>query len=76
VNNAVKRAIRTFFQTFLGTIISSGILSAASTSGVVDWSGLEKLAVSALSAGLVAVLSFTQNALEDSGTIPPVLKGS
>lgn len=74
MNNALRRAIRTFFQAFLGALISSGVLSAASTNGVVDWSGLEKAGVAALSAGIVALVSFIQNALEDTGTVPAILK--
>jgi ABC-type multidrug transport system fused ATPase/permease subunit len=74
MTDALRRAIRTFVQTFLGVVISSGILSAAATDGVVDWSGAKKVAVSAMSAAVVAVLTFVQNALEDGGQIPAILK--
>lgn len=72
--DSVRRAIRTFFQAFLGAIITTGVLSTAATNGVVDWSSLKKAAVSALSAGIVATVSFVQNALEDKGTVPALLK--
>lgn len=74
MNKATKRAIRTFFQAFLGSIITSGVLSATSESGVVDWSALHKVAVAAGAAGIIALITFIQNALEDSGTIPALLK--
>lgn len=74
MSNAIKRTIRTFFQTFLGTVIASGILSATETTGVVDWSSLKKVGISAISAGLVSVITFIQNWLEDSDKIPTVFK--
>lgn len=74
MSDAIRRAIRTFFQTFLGVIITSGIFSAAAENGVVDWSGLKKVGLSAAAAAVVALLTYIQNALEDSGTIPALLK--
>ena len=74
MTDALRRALRTFFQTLVGTIITSGILSSTSETGVVDWSGLKKVGVSALAAGIVAVLTWAQNALEDHTTVPAFLK--
>lgn len=72
--DALRRAVRTFVQTFIGTIITSGILSTASETGVVDWSAAKKITVSALAAAVVAVLTWTQNFLEDTTTLPALLK--
>ena len=74
MSDAIRRAIRTFFQTFVGVLISSGILSAAAEAGVVDWSALKKIVISAGAAAVVAVVTYIQNALEDSGTVPALLK--
>lgn len=74
MTDALRRAIRTFVQTFLGSIATSGVLSAAATEGVVDWSVLKKVLMAAVASGAVALVSFVQNALEDKGTIPALLK--
>ena len=60
---AVIRAARTFLQTFLGVYLA-GITN--SFDGLADIGLFE----AAVSAGIVAVLSFLQNALEDTGKIP------
>lgn len=52
----------------------SGILSGIAEDGVVDWSGLKKLGISAAFAGLVALLTFAQNALEDTTPVPAIWK--
>jgi len=75
MNETLKRTARTFVQALLGSLVTSGVLSSAATSGVVDWSGLKKTGIAALSAGIVALITFVQNALEDSGTIPTIGKG-
>lgn len=61
----IRRALRTFFQAFTAAIAFSGVLSAIATSGVVDWAVLKKVGISAAFSGLVALVSFIQNALED-----------
>jgi len=74
VSDALRRAARTFIQSFLGSLLTTGVLSGAATSGIVDWSGLEKTGVAAMAAGIVALISFAQNALEDHDVLPPLLK--
>lgn len=74
MSDAVRRAIRTFAQSFLGAFAASGVLSAFAEAGVVDWTVLKKAGISALIAGIIALMSFIQNALEDSGAIPAPLK--
>jgi hypothetical protein len=72
--DALRRAVRSFVQSFVGVLIASGVLSAASENGVVDWSAAKKAAMSAVAAGFVAVLTYVQNALEDNTSMPAVLK--
>lgn len=74
MTNALRRALRTFVQSFLGSVLTSGILSSVETEGVVDWSSLEKVGVSALAAGLIALLSWVHNALEDNDVVPKVMR--
>lgn len=72
--DAARRALRTFVQAFLGSIITSGILSTTQEAGVVDWSALKKVAVSAAAAAVIALITFVQNFLEDTTTAPAFLK--
>jgi len=72
--DSLRRAIRTFVQAFLGSIITSGILSAVEETGVVDWSALKKVAVSAAAAAIIALFTWAQNALEDHTPMPALLK--
>lgn len=76
MSDAIRRGIRAFFQVFLSTIISSGVLSAADTRGVVDFSAIEKVLVSAMMAGIAAVVVFSHNWLEDNTSFPAVLKST
>jgi hypothetical protein len=69
-----RRALRTFIQSWVGVFIASGVLSAASETGVVDWSSARKAALSAGAAGIVAVLTLVQNLLEDTTRFPAVGK--
>jgi hypothetical protein len=79
--DALRRAIRTFAQAFVGVLLLQAAAIAVSVNqGTwvpdVDW--LKRVVLSAAAAGVIAVLSWLQNYLEDSGvagkTIPAVLK--
>ena len=72
--DAARRALRTFIQAFLAVLLSSGILSLMNTEGVVDWAGVKKVGISALAAGVTAVISYLQNFLEDEEIIPQLIK--
>lgn len=75
ISDPVRRAIRTGVQAFITAIIVNGGLSATATTGIVDWSALHKMGVSALFAAVAAVLSYAQNALEDNvAAVPAILK--
>lgn len=69
----LRSAVRVFCYALLGSILSSGVFTAfneAIQTGVVDLSILTKGLFSALTAGIVALLAFLYNWLEDSGNIP------
>lgn len=67
-NPALRRAARTFLQAFLGVATISSVLpfiSAAIVGGDVNYSALRVLLASAVGAGVTALYSYVQNALED-----------
>lgn len=74
MTDAARRALRTWLQAFLGSLITSGVLSGVETDGVVDWAIAEKAVIAALAAGVIALLTWAQNALEDTTQFPAVLK--
>jgi hypothetical protein len=77
--DAARRAIRTFLQAFIGVILAQiGAIAISAQKGeyVLDIEWLKRIGVSAFAAGVIAVLSFLQNYLEDAGTIPSVMKAT
>lgn len=79
MNDAVRRAIRTFVQAFTGVIVAQSgaiLLDAQKGEYVLDIEWIKRLAVSAAVAGVIALVSWLQNAMEDAGSIPSVLKAS
>lgn len=72
--DALRRAVRTALQAFLGAVIGSGLLSAIGEQGVVDWSVAKKVVFSAAAAAIAALISWAYNALEDVGAVPKVMK--
>jgi hypothetical protein len=77
--DAARRAIRTFLQAFLGVILAQiGAIAISAQKGeyVLDIEWLKRIGVSAFAAGVIAVLSFLQNYLEDNTNFPAVLKSS
>lgn len=66
MRDALVRGVRTFLQAFLGVFL------AISTSGMVgpdslpDLDVLKRAAIAAAWAGVIALVSFTQNALENA----------
>lgn len=64
VKLALVRAARTFAQAFVGFVVTSGLLSGAATSGLVDWSDVKKVLISAAAAGVSAVVAFAHNLLQ------------
>lgn len=75
MTDPVRRAIRTWVQSFFGAFLGTGVLSMISAEGVVDWSVLVKAVVSAFAASLIALITLVMNLLEDHNAIPKLLKG-
>lgn len=67
MRNTLTRAGRTFVQSFLGVFISIGLLSRVVESGTLgDAATWQQALTSATAAGVVALVSFVQNWLEES----------
>ena len=64
MSDALIRAGRTFLQTFIGVYLA-GLVSPDTFEGLTDLGLLE----SAAAAGIVSVISFVQNLLEDSAAV-------
>lgn len=79
MSDAVRRSIRTFLQAFLGVILAqAGAIALDAQKGeyVLDVEWIKRIGISAIVAGVIAVLTFTHNALEDNTSFPSVLKAS
>ena len=63
--DAVVRGVRTFLQAFLGVFIAISTSGAMGFDTVPDVDVLKRAAWVAAWAGVVALVSFVQNALED-----------
>jgi len=74
MSDAVRRGLRSFLWAFLGSIVSSGILSAMAVEGVVDWAAVQKVGVSALAAGITGLISWVMNSLEDRDVVPQLVR--
>ena len=74
MRDAVNRAIRTFLQAFLGVFLGLTVSGPIGLEGVPDAHLLKRAAIAAAWAGVIAVLSWLQNYLEETGTVPKVLK--
>lgn len=72
MRRALIRAARTFFQSAIGTFLALGVLQGVVDAGAIDLDALARAAVSAGAAGVISVLSFIQNALEDLDKIPTI----
>lgn len=77
--DALRRAIRTFVQSFTGVIIlQAGAIALNVNEGTwvpdVDW--LKRVGISASAAGVIAVLTYVHNWSEDRGVVPAVLKAT
>jgi len=80
--DVVNRTVRTFLQSFVGTFslfsipYLNGLVTGVGESGdiALDFTFLGKIAVAALIAGFISLITFVQNALEDasgSGFLKP-----
>lgn len=78
--DAVRRGIRTFVQAFLGVILAQAgaiALDAQQGAYVLDIEWMKRILISAIVAGVIAVLTWLQNFLEDNvEAFPAVLKAT
>lgn len=80
--DAIRRAARTFGQAFIGVLaltaipVLRDIMGAAIGGGEVkiDLTVWQNIIFAALAGGFIALISYLQNAGEEKGVIPPVLK--
>ncbi len=83
-NDALRRAARTFFQSFVGTLVMLAVPALTKIVTAVaqakpyelDFAFWQSAIVAACAAGLISLITWVQNALEDKGTIPSVLKAT
>ena len=66
MKDAGIRALRTFVQAVIGAFIATSVLTNIASSSTIDADALQRAGISALAAGIIAVLSFAQNALESA----------
>ena len=64
-HDPLVRATRTFVQSFIGIFLAL-VVSGNTTSTVPDFTFIKTAALAAAWGGFIALLSFIQNALEDS----------
>ena len=77
IPDAARRAIRTFVQAFTATILLQvGGVVAQINEGtwVPDLRWLQRILLSALIAGGIALVAWLHNFTEDAGVVPSVLK--
>lgn len=77
VKDVIRRAARTFFQAFVGVVVlqtAAIALDAAKGEYVLDIGWWQRLGVSAVVSGFIALCSFVQNWLEDKDAVPKLLK--
>lgn len=67
MSDALKRALRTFVQAFIGTLLASQVLQGIVETGeIASGDVIQRALVSATAAGLIGLLSWAQNALEEA----------
>ena len=82
MNDALRRAIRTFFQGFVGVLaliavpVLNDMVSAVGDGNdvVLDVNVWQGILVAAIAGGAVALISYGQNALENKTSVPAPLK--
>lgn len=82
MTNAAKRAARTFVQGFVGVLVLLAvpqlrrIIDGAMDGEVVgvDLAMWQTIALAGVAGGVIALLSWAQNELEDRGKVKPIMK--
>ena len=66
MKDAAIRAARTFFQSLIGAFLATSFLQSVASDSAIDADALQRAGISALAAAVISLLSFIQNALEDT----------
>lgn len=65
----LRRALRTALQAFIGTLLAQWAALAVAPGDVPAWSILQRVAIAAAVAALIAFLTALQNVLEDTSGV-------
>jgi hypothetical protein len=82
--DSLRRAIRTFVQAFVGTLavlaipaLTDLVRSISSAEPYeIDFRFWQGVVIAACASGVIALVSWLQNFLEDKGAVPSVLKAT
>ena len=83
MSDPVRRAIRTFLQGFVGVLalvavpLLSNIVSSVVNGGndvMIDLNIWKNIGIAAIAGGVISLVAFVQNALEDRNAMPKLLK--
>jgi hypothetical protein len=79
MSDALRRCLRTFVQALTGVLVAQAAALALSVQqGTyvpdVDW--LKRVGISAVAAGVIAVVTYVHNWAEDNAGLPAVLKAT
>jgi hypothetical protein len=77
--DAVRRALRTFVQAFIGVILAQSgaiLIDAQRGEYVLDLDWIKRILVSALVAAVIALITWIQNYLEDNTGVPAIGKAT
>lgn len=64
--DALSRALRTFFQAFLGVLLTAWIGLSLAPGELPTWDVAQRVLIAATVAGAIALVSWLQNFLEDA----------
>lgn len=80
MTDPIRRALRTFAQGFVGVLaiaavgplndLVTGVVSGAGSDVTIDLSLWRNIALAAIAGGVIALISWAQNRLEDKQIIP------
>jgi hypothetical protein len=77
MSDSVRRAIRTFVQATTGILLGQAVILLTDIDdGELDWNLWKRVALSALAAGVIALITFAHNWAEDNAGLPAVLKAT
>ena len=72
--DAVRRAIRTFLQAFIGLLLASLAGEHLAPNTVPTWDVVQRLLIASAFGATIALLAWLQNYLEDNTNFPALLK--